>query len=213
MSIGLGWTRRLLILGVVSGIVALTVAHGTDTVRIVAADIRTDAACGVMAPGSIVEPEAFTPYEDRRTGGPAAPIMSAGRPAGSADLSATASDGQELRWIVGGPEGSSYRYYLDRPLAVTMTPDEFWAAGGTQFDTDPRAGDPFWMVVMGQFPDRVTAVEVGPYAGIVVWADPNIDGLRTHNVYWSDEQHDYGLITRGSAETAVQLARGFACGG
>jgi hypothetical protein len=64
---------------------------------------------------------------------------------------------------------------------------------------------------MTDHPDRVVAVDVGLYSGGLVWADPGLDGTRTHNLYWSDAKFEYGLIAVRPPEVIVNLARGLVC--
>lgn len=65
--------------------------------------------------------------------------------------------------------------------------------------------------LLADFPDRAIPVQVGSLAGAMTWADPLANGVRTHNVYWSDGTYNYSLIANRSGAAALTLARGMAC--
>ncbi|MBA2338070.1 MAG: hypothetical protein H0V96_10005 [Acidimicrobiia bacterium] len=46
---------------------------------------------------------------------------------------------------------------------------------------------------------------------MVVWADPDPTGTRTHNLYWSDGAFNYALIAERSAEEILTLGRSLVC--
>jgi len=91
----------------------------------------------------------------------------------------------------------------------------FFAAGGIQLDADPidPAAGSFTPGLAARLGERAVAVEVGTYGGVLVWADPLVNGVRTHNLYWSDDAYNYSLIADVSAEKLVALGRSLVCGG
>jgi hypothetical protein len=62
------------------------------------------------------------------------------------------------------------------------------------------------------FPARTTPVKVGSFDGALTWADPDANGVRTHNLYWSDGKFNYSLIVNRSADATLALGRGLVCG-
>jgi hypothetical protein len=129
-----------------------------------------------------------------------------------ADLaSPTTLDGRTVRWVVAMDDGSVARYFFDRPISSSLTPEDFWAQGGVQLERHPSTGVAFYGVVLQEFPERAVPVKVGAFDGAMTWADPASNGVRTHNVYWSEDQYDYALIADRSAAAAVTLAREVAC--
>jgi len=129
-----------------------------------------------------------------------------------ADVASNAIDGQSLRWALVGEAGEVYRYFLSEPIPSQLTREEFMAKGGIEFDRDPVADGPsfaeYLIEVLGE---RAVRVAVADYTGALTWADPDINGLRTHNLYWSDGKYNYSLIADRSAAELVNLGRGLSC--
>ena len=100
---------------------------------------------------------------------------------------------------------------LGLPLDATMTPSDFLVAGGIQYDRDRLDGKPFPDVLLADIPERASPVQVGPYTAVLTWADPLANGVRSHNLYWSDGAFNYGLIADRSALDLVDLGRSLVC--
>lgn len=173
-------------------------------------------SCGPLVQGSITESQVFTPYASRRSTLPALPLNPRGEPLptlpAALDISADVVGGLSLHWAVVVDTGAVYRYFFDRPLSGTLTPQEFWAQGGIELDLEPLTEEvPFSEYLLAEYPSRVVPITVGQFNGVVVWADPESNGVRTHRVYWSDGRHNYSLIADRPADDAVTLARSIAC--
>lgn len=147
--------------------------------------------------------QGLTPYESRRGAPAALPIKAhggIGAPEGPGrTFAAKGVAGMPHRWTVALDGGSLTEYFWDRDLNPDTQPDEFWAAGGAQIEVDPVEGDPFWLQMQRAFPERTVSIKVGPYDGVLVWADPQRNGVRTHNVYWSDGAFNYSAPLEGSS--------------
>jgi hypothetical protein len=167
--------------------------------------------CGVPLDAAIEESAEYTPYENRRSRIVESPIVGAQPMGGSLPGAPASIDGMPLE-ISARPSGlTGYMYYLDRPVTAAMTPSEFLAAGGIQLEIEPAADESFVDYLTSTLGDRAVAIEVGNQEGALVWADPAANGIRSHNVYWSDGTRNYALIADRSAETIVALAREIAC--
>jgi hypothetical protein len=105
-----------------------------------------------------------------------------------------------------------YQYFLDRPIPPGMTLDAFWTAGGIHLGRDPAEGGDFVGFLLEELGERAIAVEIGPYRGALTWADPTLDGTRTHNLYWSDGEYNFQLIGVRSAVDLANLGRAMVCG-
>jgi hypothetical protein len=107
--------------------------------------------------------------------------------------------------------GAAYGYYLDRPVAGMLVSD-FIRSGGVEIDKEPMLDEMgFATRVLATLGDRATPVDVGPYQGALVWADPEQHGIRTHNLYWSDGIHNYAVIADLSAQATLNLGRVLVC--
>ena len=197
-----------------SALVAGFLLFATISGGVVAAGLLPQ--CGPMADGSVRESTAYVPFQARRSAPIELPIKSSG--ASSALLPSSASelaqsiDDRTASWVVVVDTGAVYRYYFDKELPDALTRSEFFAQDGVEFDIDPIVAEqPFYQYLIGQFPDRAVAVEVGGFDGAITWADPEANGVRTHNVYWSDGKSNFALVANRSAEEAVTLARTIAC--
>lgn len=194
--------------------VATALLIGLTGSRIIAASIDN---CGPSDVAAFKESQAYVPYAARRSVALSLPITSVGsaedQPAAAGTIPSDAIGGLSRRWIVRMDTGSVYQYFFKAPIDAQLTPEEFLAQGGVQLDMDPLAdGVPFWQSLQDQSPTRVTRVKIGEFDGVAVWADPVSNGMRTHNVYWSDGRYNYGLIADRPIAIAVDLARGLACG-
>lgn len=191
------------------------VAIGALILLVVAACTRAGpSGCASLPSGSIQEITDFTPAQQMRTGGVQLPLADFGLPttANSADhlIRDGELDGLPLQLALTNGD-ALYRYFLDGPIPKTMTPEQFWAAGGVQFERDPAQSDDFAAFLLEELGERALPVEIGPYRGALTWADPTPSGVRTHNLYWSDAESSYALIAVRSPEAMVNLARGIVC--
>jgi hypothetical protein len=170
-------------------------------------------ACAPVAEGSLVESEKFAPFGSRRGGG----IINEGKlPSSGGSIPANAKyqvpelGGRPHQVSVAGT-GSVYSYFLDRP-ADGLTRNDFIRLGGIELHQDPMTAEgPFAAFLLSVAGERALAVPIGQYSGALTWADPDVNGLRTHNIYWSDGSNNFALITNQSAAAVVNLARSVAC--
>jgi hypothetical protein len=187
----------------------------------IAAALSISSGLGAAEPGcapletSIRENASFTPYEMQRSRAAEVPITSIGSIGNaavptSARLPVAAVDGLDVQWAV-VTLGGTYQYLLDRPLPPDMTTSEFLASGGIQYDRDKVDGEPFPQYLVNEVPDRATPVRVGGYDGVLTWADPIVNGVRSHNLYWSDGEFNYSLIADRPAVALVDMGRSIAC--
>lgn len=184
------------------------------------------AACGIFGPdglscaplvaGTLVESAQFTPYEDRHSHLPEVALNGTGgrMPAILADslVPSNVLDDLPLRWAAVGVKGTLYRYFLAGEIGREMTYPEFLADGGIVLSREPGQGAPIVAVVLNQLGDRGVAVDVGQYPGALSWGDPESNGVRAHQILWSDGAFNYTLIADRTAEETVNLARGMVCG-
>lgn len=173
--------------------------------------------CGAVAEESIQESTNFTPYGLRR-GGPidTVPIVVSGSVTGAvvpqeASFRLTTVNGKLRQHTAVSANGSAYAYFADGPV-TGLTRSQFLRAGGIQLDQDLLTDDVTMVsTLLMAFPDRTVSIAVGAFAGAVTWSDPYADGLRPHNVYWSDGRYQYALHANVSAAALVTLARSLVC--
>lgn len=180
--------------------------------------LRATAAeqCGPVVEGTIIESQRFTDYEFQR-GGPIDEVVIV---AAGAELVAEVPQEAVVKApVIGGrarqhtlviDTGAVYSYFLDRPLGG-LTRSEFIRLGGIELHQEPVNDAPFFVHLLSVLGDRAVPVAIGSLAGAITWADPDANGVRTHNVYWSDGSHDFALIADESAAFAVSLARSIVC--
>lgn len=182
----------------------------------VATSSSAPAGCERVEPASIRESMQFTPADQRRGGArPERPIAQTMPRLQSADsiLQLPESiDGLGVQHVSSMAPGSVYLFYWDAPIAADLTPAKFYASGGVAFLLEPRGdGESFADSLPGLIGDRATKVDIGPHRGVLTWADPTVDGVRTHNLYWADETTNYSLIGVREPDRIVNLARGIVC--
>jgi hypothetical protein len=174
-----------------------------------------DASCRPVAAGTITESQEFTPYEGMLDHLPELPLNPTGASLLSVPFEARVPgeklDNQPLVWVVVGG-GATYQYFLGAPMTADMTTSMFLAAGGVQLEREPNDGEPFASVLLRELGTRAVKVDVGGHLGAVTWADPIVNGIRTHNVYWSDGGFNYTVTADRSAVAALNIARGVSCG-
>jgi hypothetical protein len=169
--------------------------------------------CSEVAPGDIFESTNYTPASQQRRppGGPINPTGAQSGPALVRGTLPTTIDGLPLQWFSHSAAGT-FAYYWDLPIEPTTTVDTFGGSRGVEFQVVPRdGGSSFASMLLAEFGDRATPVEVGPFDGALTWHDPDVNGLRRHGLYWSDGQVHYSLIADRPAEEIVNLGRHFAC--
>jgi len=125
-------------------------------------------------------------------------------------------DGLPLWWVdtvttdVGLSQGT---YYLDAQVGPLLV-SEFVDAGGVQLSKESVFDEGYTIAVrLTRLGDRGVPVEVGSHEGMVVWADPDRTGTRTHSLFWSDGAFNYGLNADRSAEEILALGRSLVCAG
>lgn len=171
-------------------------------------------SCASAPPGSIRESTEFTPAVGQRGPLPV-PLRQSQLPEAENAVDELVPDAEldrlPLRLALQNGD-SLYRYFLDRPISETMTPEELWAAGGIQLEKDPSAGVDFAAFLLNEPGDRAVPIDVGQYRAAPTWADPTVSGVRTHNLYWSDGESNYALIAVRAPDAIVNLARELVCG-
>ena len=181
---------------------------------------RTPPGCGVLTAGTLVESRAFVPGDEQR--GPMKqelPLNQSGvgpKLPDSPGLAPGSIDGKPLTFVISRVDRIKL-YYLPEPIGPSMTTAEFFAAGGIRFEHEPRLTESqfttFAEDLIETSAGRALAVEVGPYQGALVYADPTPDSdQRTHNLYWSDGKEEFALIAVMGPEQLVNIGRGLVCG-
>jgi hypothetical protein len=210
-----GWVMRTLKRQRWIAVFALLVVVGVSLAAVVVSRAATSSGCGnVDVP--IVESEQFTSVTARLTQPLDPPINPSGQQAVSVPPVARVPsiDGLPLRWAVVSSNGAVYQYFLRTDLDSTLTVSEFYAAGGIQLDRDPvDNGESFAAYVLATLGERALQIQVGDHVAALVWADPQVNGLRTHHLYWSDDAYNFSLLADMSAERLVTVARQLVCGG
>ena len=172
--------------------------------------------CAAVAEGSISEPTAYVPYQEG-WGLLEQPILRGDvatlDPAAAGVDRVSDLDGRPRQLTLDLGKGGSVTYFSDKPIDANTLPSDFMAAGGVQLERYPVDDVVFYESLLAEFPDRAIAVEFGPYKGAMTWADPEANGVRTHNVYWSEGKYNMSLITDRSAAAALTIARVVACKG
>jgi hypothetical protein len=196
----------------VAGGIALVL--GASAVVVATTRGSTSSGCGpVDAP--IAQSARSTPYESRRSQLPD-PLLN---PDGDA-LPTTRFDGRidslhgvPLRWASVADDGAVYLYFLDEEIGPRLTLSGFSAAGGIELDRDPGGADePLAAHLLETQPGRSVPVTLGTYRAALVWADPDVNGIRPHHLYWSDGTWNFALTAVSEPEQIVSLGRELACG-
>jgi len=157
--------------------------------------------------GSITESEQFTPAEAMRTQ-PRDGVLDPNSEGGVGVL--LSLDSMPIRWM---NQDASALFFFDEPVAGIKLFD-LYARGGLLLTREPiRDGVVFADTLKSEIGDRAVEITVGASIGAMTWADPNLRGTRTHNIYWADGVNNYSLIGVRAPEEMVNLARGLACGG
>jgi hypothetical protein len=172
--------------------------------------------CGIVPEGSIVESTSVTPWAAQR--GPDVdniarlPDGDVPEPLGlAAEMGLALGELPAAQLAITDGDGAVYAYFADAPIDG-MTVAEFIRAGGIQVHVDPMTDDRgFAAYLLDAFGERAVSVAVGSYNGALVWADPNSDGTRTHNLYWSDGVNNYSLIADMVPDEIVDLGRSLVC--
>jgi hypothetical protein len=169
-------------------------------------------SCGPLPAGSIAESKAFTPYALMRGQPGDAPINAQGGTGAQAPAGATSAvDGRIRQFTIAGANGAIYSYFLDRPIG-SATPGEFLSMGGLQVEQEPISSEgSFATYLLAALGERATPVTIGQYEGVLTWADPIANGIRSHNVYWSDGTYNFTLIADRTADEIVGIARSLVC--
>jgi hypothetical protein len=169
------------------------------------------ASCLALVEGDIVESQEYTPWQNMRLP-PETPILSSRgiAPLPHRWIPTNILDGLPLQYALGGQIET--RFFFDRPLDPSMTLSEFIAEGGISFVQDPANPEATAERLLASYGGRGVAVDVGEYAGVLVWADPRPTGIRHHELWWSDGVFAYKLLADRSAVAITNIARSMVCG-
>jgi hypothetical protein len=195
-------------------LILLSVVAGTMAVFVPLAMGSSSPGCEpvVNAP---IESDQFTPYEVRRSKLPEPILNPEGEPLPAGLDAPTSIEGLALRWQDGSnPDGSPVAlYFSDGPLVGTPL-STFFKSGGVQLTEEPVDGGViFAETLKEEVGERATPVQIGPYAGVMTWADPDSHGIRTHNLYWSDGTTNFSLIALRPALDLLTAGRSLVCDG
>lgn len=171
--------------------------------------------CSQIARDAISESSEFTPFEARLSFLPEVPINPSGKAsldAGDAAVPANALDNLSLQLVVGDESTLVGQYFLDRSIEPQMTTSSFLDAGGIQFARGLMPNqDSFASYLIATAGKRAVPIQIGKYQAALVWADPDINGVRSHNLYWADGAYEYQLIAVRPPEDLVNLGRSLVC--
>lgn len=195
-------------------LVAATLVTLMAVAAMAAASAASQPGCEPVT-SPVTESQQFTPAELQRSR-MFDPRLPAGQPGAESAVVAMAGKSSTLlpthQFDLINESGEVYSYYLDQPIEGLRV-SEFIKAGGVQVHrepmTEPTSFASFLIETLG---DRATPVEVGPHQGALIWADPDVSGTRTHNLYWSDGKDNYALIVDLSANETLNLGRALVCG-
>jgi len=177
-----------------------------------------DEGCGPVVPGSLNENAEFTPYESMRSRLPDYELPRATGIPGFAKIRDQVIGGLPRQSDVVTDEGTVVTYFAkDFPPGIRLS--EFIVSGGIQLHQLPSTTEVDESGRSVSFTERLTRqvgarglrVQVGPYNGLLTWADPDVLGTRPHHLYWSTEDADYTLIADVSAEELLALGRDLIC--
>jgi hypothetical protein len=104
-------------------------------------------------------------------------------------------------------------YYSNEDL-VGQDPELAVDAGSLTVKVDrlEKPGTPIAEIlieVLGD--DRVSQVAIGGFSGGLVYSDPDVRGVRVHNLEWGDESATWTLVGVRKPEEMVGIARTIAC--
>lgn len=119
--------------------------------------------------------------------------------------------------IVTAPGFVSTYFAESFPPGIRLS--EFVASGGIQLDQQPSMTEidesgnsvTYTQRLAVQVGARGLLVQLGPYEGLLTWADPDVRGTRPHHLYWSTEDNDFALIADRTAEELLSLGRELVC--
>lgn len=199
-------TGRRVVAGMVIGVGMLVLASlGFGALR------ATDSSCGEIEAGELQESEVFTPFANMLTQPIEAPLNPNGEPAVSAtSIAGNVLNGHPRQWAVRSGSGV-YEYFASERISATTTFESFMATGGIELDSEPQGAQSVADIVAESAGERAIRVDIGPYSAALTWADPLANGVRTHDLYWSDGRTDFSLISVVSAAEVVNMARSLVC--
>lgn len=181
-----------------------------------------DDGCGPIA-NPIAESSRFTPYEGRRSSSifESEPILHGQGSVGPETLPEEVRvvgdtlDGLQVvaAFLDPGIDASS-QYFLDRPLTDQDTRESFLADGGVYLERQPSGnpGENLAHTEANELHERAVIVRLGTGDAALIWADPDRNGIRVHNLVWSDATHNYILSANRRPERIVGLGRALVCG-
>ena len=192
--------------------VLLALSAGVASARLLRVPTGVHDSCDPVAPASIVENEAFTPSGARLSNFPDEPIVLTVATAFRPRYAPERIGGLPISWQAANHWYSEVVYF-DGPIDPALTRPELIVAGGLILRSnrwDPGLG-PVVSGLKHELGDRVVEVKIGPYDGGLVWADPMSNGVRPHQLSWSDGRMAHRLIGVRTAEAIVDLARAAVC--
>jgi hypothetical protein len=170
-----------------------------------------------MVDGTIAESQSFTPYGLRRgsqlqNGYLLQGANESGSFVPSRDVVGRSEIGGQARRHTVDAGEAVYAYFLNQSM-TELTRSDFMRLGGIEFHQEPvdSTTGSFAAMLLASLGERAVPVQVGSFQGALTWADPDVGGIRTHNIYWSDGLHNFALIANRSGADVVTLARDLAC--
>lgn len=202
--------RRLVVMWAIPmAIVALSLGV------IMVSNAQSSPGCDIAEEGSIKESEQFAPVESRLSP-PLDPLIKdvdqEAVPAPQ-DAFVASIDGLPNQWVVVAGDGAVYQYFHGDTVDG-LSVSGFRAAGGIELDRDPVDGSgDFIGFVLDTLGERATKMPIGDWTGALVWADPLVNGIRPHYLYWSDGKWTFALMADMPPDRLVNLARDLVCDG
>jgi hypothetical protein len=110
--------------------------------------------------------------------------------------------------------GSDLVIYLSKgAFDPKASSDRLLAEGGAAIAETARGPESLAKRAIRVVGDRATPVAIGAFDGVIVHADEILPGVRSCNIYWSDDTSDWTVRT-GFADPrdAIEFARSMVCG-
>jgi hypothetical protein len=182
----------------------------------------TDPGCQPAAMPAFAD-NSFTPFSDRRTqrvqpptlgksGEVLADLAAATGRVPFSVLTPTTPTRDRVLVVLRPAENQVTAYFASRAIDATDSVDTFLAAGGLLIAQQPAADGRDAKTVLSTVGARSTSIAVGPHDAAVVHADPDRNGLRSYNVYWTDGTR-FNFVIAADAIAAVDAARSMYCSG
>jgi hypothetical protein len=118
-------------------------------------------------------------------------------------------DGQPLWWATGA--GDDTYLYFSQNASASTTLSGLLGGGGIVLERNRANDSAFVDYLLDQLGDRATPINIGQHRGVLTWADPDANGIRTHNLYWFDGAYIQALIADRPAWKLVNIGRDLVC--